>query len=45
MVLALPLTCSRRVPSDGTYGGGVEPSPAGRVNPFEGRIPNSGTDR
>ena len=33
VVFALPITCAR--PGDGVYSGGIEPSPAGRVNPEE----------
>ena len=32
-LLALPVTCSQS--GDGTYAGGVQPSPASRVNPME----------
>jgi hypothetical protein len=32
-LFALPITCSQG--GDGLYTGGVQPSPAGRVNPFE----------
>ena len=37
-VLALPVSCG--APSDGTYTGGVQPSPGGRVNPAEPGFPN-----
>jgi hypothetical protein len=33
VAFALPITCAR--PSDGIYTGGIEPSPASRVNPAE----------
>ncbi len=33
VTFALPITCAR--PGDGTYSGGIQPSPAGRVNPEE----------
>lgn len=33
VTFALPVTCAR--PGDGTYSGGIQPSPAGRVNPEE----------
>ena len=33
-LLALPITCAQ-TPTDGVYSGGVQPSPAGRVNPAE----------
>ena len=41
LALALPVTCSQ--PGDGSYSGGVQPSPAGRVNPFEPGFANTGT--
>ena len=33
IAFALPATCSHS--GDGTYAGGIEPSPAGRINPAE----------
>jgi len=33
VVFALPISCGQ--PSDGVYTGGIEPSPASRVNPEE----------
>lgn len=41
MTLALPITCAQG-PTDGTYSGGLEPSPGGRVNPMEPGFANSG---
>lgn len=42
--LALPVTCSQS--GDGTYGGGIQPSPAGRVNPAEpGFVSGGGNSR
>ena len=40
-LLALPVTCAG--PQDGSYSGGIEPSPSSRVNPAEPGIPNAGT--
>lgn len=40
VAFALPITCSQ--PSDGLYTGGIEPSPASRVNPFEPGFANTG---
>jgi hypothetical protein len=40
-LLALPVTCAG--PRDGIYSGGIQPSPASRVNPAEPGIPNGGT--
>ena len=37
LTFALPITCSQS--GGGLYTGGVQPSPAGRLNPFEGGIP------
>jgi hypothetical protein len=43
-VLALPITCSQS--GDGTYAGGIQPSPAGRVNPAEpGFVSGGGVSR
>ena len=33
VALALPISCNQR--GGGVYVGGIQPSPAGRVNPFE----------
>lgn len=41
--LALPITCAQ--PGDGTYTGGIQPSPAGRVNPAEPGFANTGGNR
>jgi len=42
--LALPVTCSQS--GDGTYAGGIQPSPAGRVNPAEpGFVSGGGVSR
>ncbi len=42
--LALPITCSQS--GDGTYAGGIRPSPAGRVNPAEpGFVSGGGNSR
>lgn len=38
VVLALPITCSQS--GSTLYSGGIQPSPAGRINPFEPAIPN-----
>jgi len=38
---ALPITCAR--PGDGIYSGGIEPSPASRVNPAEPGFTNDGS--
>ena len=40
MSLALPVTCSQS--GDGTFAGGIQPSPAGRVNPAEPGFANGG---
>jgi hypothetical protein len=40
MAFALPVTCSQ--PGDGIYSGGIQPSPAGRVNPTEPGFTNDG---
>ena len=42
MVFALPITCAQ--PSDGVYTGGIQPSPAGRVNPEEPGFVNDGSN-
>ena len=39
-LLALPITCSQA--GDGIYTGGVQPSPASRVNPLEPGFTNGG---
>jgi hypothetical protein len=38
VVFALPISCGQ--PSDGLYTGGIQPSPAGRINPSEPGFPN-----
>jgi len=38
--LALPVTCAQS--GDGTFTGGIQPSPAGRVNPAEPGFANGG---
>lgn len=38
VVLALPISCSQS--GSTLYAGGIQPSPAGRINPFEPGIPN-----
>lgn len=38
VVLALPISCSQS--GSTLYSGGIEPSPASRINPFEPGIPN-----
>ncbi len=38
VTLALPISCSQS--GDGTYTGGIQPSPAGRVNPMTPRFAN-----
>ncbi len=40
VAFALPITCFQ--PGDGLYTGGIEPSPASRVNPFEPGFANTG---
>ncbi len=40
VAFALPVTCSQ--PGDGIYSGGIEPSPASRVNPSEPGFINDG---
>ena len=40
VALALPVSCAQ--PSDGLYSGGIEPSPAGRVNPLEPGFQSTG---
>ncbi len=34
IAFALPISCNRQ-PTDGVYTGGIQPSPASRVNPEE----------
>lgn len=41
LVLALPVTCSQS--GDGIYTGGIQPSPASRVNPAEPGFVNDGS--
>lgn len=41
VAFALPISCGRV--SDGVYTGGIEPSPAGRVNPEEPGFANGGS--
>ena len=41
VTFALPITCAR--PGDGIYSGGIEPSPASRVNPAEPGFTNDGS--
>ena len=43
VAVALPITCAR--PGDGIYNAGVQPSPAGRVNPAEPGFVNDGNHR
>lgn len=40
VVFALPVSCGQR--SDGVYTGGIQPSPASRVNPAEPGFTNDG---
>ena len=40
VAFALPITCAQ--PSNGIYTGGIEPSPASRVNPAEPGFTNDG---
>lgn len=40
VALALPISCGQ--PSDGLYTGGIQPSPASRVNPAEPGFANDG---
>ncbi len=40
VALALPISCG--APSDGVYTGGIQPSPAGRVNPGDPGFANGG---
>ena len=42
VAFALPVTCAR--PGDGVYSGGIQPSPAGRVNPEEPGFVNGGSN-
>lgn len=39
VTFALPISCSQSG-GDGVYGGGIQPSPAGRVNPIDPRFAN-----
>ena len=41
LAFALPVTCSQS--GDGTYTGGIQPSPASRVNPAEPGFVNGGS--
>lgn len=41
LTFALPISCG--APSDGLYTGGIQPSPAGRVNPAEPGFANMGS--
>ncbi len=43
VAFALPVSCGQ--PSDGVYSGGVQPSPAGRVNPEEPGFVNGGNSK
>ena len=40
VALALPISCSQSGSADGVYTGGIQPSPAGRVNPITPRFAN-----
>lgn len=40
LVFALPITCSQS--GGDVYTGGIEPSPGGRINPFEPNLVNGG---
>jgi hypothetical protein len=40
IAFALPISCGQ--PSDGVYTGGIQPSPASRVNPQEPGFVNDG---
>ena len=40
VALALPISCAQ--PSDGVYTGGIQPSPASRVNPADPGFTNDG---
>ena len=40
LAFALPVSCGQ--PSDGIYTGGIQPSPASRVNPAEPGFTNDG---
>ena len=40
VMLALPISCSQS--GSTLYDGGIQPSPASRINPFEPGIPNDG---
>ncbi len=40
LAFALPISCGQ--PSDGVYTGGIQPSPAGRVNPANPGFTNDG---
>ena len=42
VALALPISCGQ--PSDGIYTGGIQPSPASRVNPEEPGFVNDGSN-
>lgn len=42
VLVALPVSCGPA--SDGVYTGGIEPSPASRVNPEEPGFTNGGTN-
>lgn len=42
VTLALPISCSQGGSADGVYTGGIQPSPAGRVNPTDPRFANGG---
>ncbi len=41
VAFALPVTCAQ--PGDGLYTGGIQPSPASRVNPAEPGFTNDGS--
>ena len=43
VAFALPISCG--APSDGVYTGGIQPSPASRVNPAEPGFVNSPPSR
>lgn len=43
VAFALPISCGQ--PTDGVYTGGIEPSPASRVNPEELGFTNDGNHR
>lgn len=42
VTFALPISCSQRGSADGVYTGGIQPSPAGRINPTDPRFANGG---